>query len=104
MMSYSVYGKDFETVVPDRTFVASTSVKNDAGVDLDNVRLIFSIPEIGIKFKSSGIDLDDGERKSITIQERLPYFVEPGVYYPRITLSNDEIRRVKYGYLEVVEE
>ncbi|MGM5481606.1 MAG: PKD domain-containing protein [Nanobdellota archaeon] len=104
MISYSVYGNDFETAIPDRIFVVSVKVENFAGEDLDNIRLIYSIPELGIKFKSSAIDLDDGERKTITIQEYLPYFVEPGVYYPRIALSDDEIRRVKYGYLEVVEE
>ncbi|MGM5479833.1 MAG: PKD domain-containing protein [Nanobdellota archaeon] len=104
LMSYTVYGSDVETITADEFFVVNADVKNYIDQDLDGVRLIFSIPELGLKYKSGGISLDAGERKTISIQRMAPYDIQPGIYYPRFTLSDDEIRRVKYGYLEVIEE
>ncbi|MFW6378647.1 MAG: PKD domain-containing protein [Nanoarchaeota archaeon] len=103
MMSYDVYGTAFETARVGERFTVEVDVKNVAGEDLDDIRLIYTIPEIGVKFKSHAIDLDTDQRRTITIHEHIPYYLEPGIYYPRITLSDDEIRRVKYGYLEVIE-
>lgn len=103
MVSYSVRGHDIERVVAGEDLTISVDVKNTADEELENVRLIYSIPEVGVKFKSHGETLDPGQRKVIRINEIVPYYIASGHYYPRITLSDDEIRRVKYGYLEVTE-
>lgn len=78
-------------------------VKNFADEDLEDLRMSFIIPEFGTKFTSGPIDLDDGEKASITVHGFLPYDIEPGIYYPLFTVSNDDVRRVKSGFMEVVE-
>ena len=104
VLSFSIRGFDESRVYVGGDFEMEAVIENIAGTDLDDVRMTFYLPEYGIKFKSSARDFEDGERKTLTVVGYMPYDIEPNVYYPLIGVSDDHIRRVKVGYLEVVAE
>ena len=102
--SLELYGYDFEMAHPGDDIFVRATIENFADVDLENVRMILTMPEIGVRFKSSAIDVEVGDTESLTIAGFLPYDIEPGYYYPTIEFSDKSIRRSIAGYLEVVEE
>lgn len=99
--SFGVYGYDFEKARAGESIVIQADIENQAGIDLDGIRMSFTLPEFGVRMKSSAVSLEDGERTTIQIHGFVPEYVEEGVYYPYIEFSDNEIRRVKAGYLEV---
>lgn len=98
---YAVYGFDFELAHPGEDLVIFADVENVAGQDLQGIRMIFTLPEFGIRYKSGAFDLDDGDRDTVTIHGFVPEYIEPGFYYPFYEFSDNEIRRVKTGQLEI---
>lgn len=103
IVDYDVYGFDFERATIGGDLIISAWVENQAGEDLDNVRMTYALPEFGIRFTSQSTSIDDGDREHIVIHAQVPYDIDPGVYYPYISFSDGDIRRVKAGYLEVYE-
>ncbi|MFP4523080.1 MAG: PKD domain-containing protein [Candidatus Woesearchaeota archaeon] len=99
--SFGVYGHDFEKARAGESIIIQADIENYAGIDLDGIRMSFTLPEFGVRMKSSAVSLEDGERTTIQIHGFVPEYVEEGVYYPYIEFSDNEIRRVKAGYLEV---
>ena len=102
IISTDVYGYDYERANLGGDLVITAWVENQAGVDLNNVRMTYALPEFGIRFTSQGVSIDDGDREYIQIFAQVPCCdLDPGVYYPYISFSDGDIRRVKSGYLEV---
>lgn len=99
-----VYGFDYEKAYVDGDLIIDATVENVADVDFHNVRMIYTLPEFGIRFKTSAFDLAPGERKTVQINGFVPDYVDAGVYYPYIEFSDNEFRRVKAGYLEVYQQ
>ena len=66
--------------------------------------MIYTLPEFGLRFKTSAFDLSPGERTTVQISGFVPDYVDEDVYYPYIEFSDNEFRRVKAGYLEVYEQ
>lgn len=99
--SLEIYGTDFERAEEYGELLIVASIENTADEDLKNVRMVFTIPELGYKIKSNAIVLKEGERETIQIFEYLPDYVTAGVYYPVISFSDSEVRRSKPMYLEV---
>jgi hypothetical protein len=101
---FRIAGKSDSVIEIGGDFVVQATVESYADHDLEQVRLTFYLPEYGVQFKSAGISLEKGEKKTLTLHGFLPYDMEPGIYYPMIGISDKEIRRMKVGYLEVVEK
>ena len=101
--SIDVHGFDFERAYPGDILTVSTIVENNGREDIEHVRLVYTIPELGYQWKSNAIALEQGDRDRLQLNIFLPEYIEPGVYYPIVSLSGDDIRRSKPGYLEVYE-
>ena len=99
-----VYGFDYEKAYVDGDLTITATVENVADVDFHNIRMIYTLPEFGLRFKTSAFSLAPGERKAVQIYGFVPDYVEEDTYYPYIEFSDDEFRRVKAGYLEVYEQ
>lgn len=102
IIDFTIIGFDEDKVEIGGDFELEAVIQNFAGENLDNVRMSFYLPEYGIEFTSSAVSLKDGQKKAVTINGFLPYDIKPGIYYPLIGVSDDHIRRIKIGYLEVV--
>lgn len=102
--SFTVDGFDFEKAYSGEDLVIWAEVENVADVDFEGIRMIYTLPEFGIRMKSNAFNLESGERDVVQILGFVPDYVEEGVYYPYIEFSDNEFRRVKVGYLEVYEQ
>ena len=102
--SFTVDGFDFEKAYAGGDLVIWAEVENVADVDFEGIRMIYTLPEFGIRFKSGAFNLESGERDVVQILGFVPDYVEEGFYYPYIEFSDNEFRRVKVGYLEVYEQ
>ena len=103
VISFNLYGFDDAKVGVGEDFQIRAIIENVADKELEGVRMSFYLPEFGVKFTSSAHDIDEGERQEYTINGYLPYDIQPNIYYPLIGFSDDHIRRIKIGYMEVVE-
>ncbi|MBS3097670.1 hypothetical protein J4209_02635 [Candidatus Woesearchaeota archaeon] len=63
---------------------------------MDDVTVTIISPELGIKKRIGPFDLDKNEDTTRTLLLEMPYYVEPGIYDLRITISNDKYRRVRH--------
>jgi PKD repeat protein len=73
---------------------------NDYEYDIDEARIIIEIQELGIKQKSTAFDLRTGQEKSQSIIVPI-WDVPEGWYSVKITVQDDNVRRVKYRELYV---
>lgn len=101
---FSIVGLSDSIAEVGGDIILTASIESYSENELENVRLTFYLPEYGIQFKSSSTNLKPGQRKTLTVHGFLPYDIRPGIYYPMIGLSDKYIRRMKVGYLEVVEK
>ncbi len=76
------------------------SVENPGTVDWKNAKLAINIQDLGIRTTKT-FNLDAGERVTKSIMVELPEDVN-GQFDVRITLSNDDIYRVKYRLINLI--
>jgi PKD repeat protein len=91
----TLYGDYGEIISQDDTLTVSIEAKNEGDKDLNNARMTVEIPELGIRQKSSSADMDHGDTETFTVGIPL-YSVSPGIYDVRISVGNDDVRRIKY--------
>ncbi len=103
ILDYYIDGFDWERARIGGDFTITARVKNNEANDLDNVRLTFLLPDMGLRLKSQAVDMHSGEIKYFTIDATVPCDVVAETYYPYIIASNNDVRRVKIGYLEIYE-
>ena len=77
------------------------NLENFIDKDMENLRVTVYIPDLDIRVITRRFDLDADKEITKKLILELPENVEPGEYLARITISNDDIRRVKHRYLEV---
>ncbi len=70
--------------------------ENIAGIDKSAVTFNAIIQELGIYETSGEFDLDAGESEVKVLSISIPADTEPGTYYVRITISDDDVRRIIY--------
>ncbi|MBN1275002.1 PKD domain-containing protein, partial [Candidatus Woesearchaeota archaeon] len=105
VVSVSTYGYEgYERAVPGDVIVVEVVLKNTIGSTIEDLRVGFSVPELGVKQKSSLFDVKPGQRVTRSITVYLPYDAIPGEYYTEITVSNGDLRRSLHRSLEVVDE
>jgi hypothetical protein len=104
--SVEAWGIDFEVASLDCCGAAQLEliavVENQNDFDIDDLRMTYTIPEYGIKYRSEAYDIESGDMTTMSMVIDLPFDIEPGVYYPTFSFSDGEIRRVKPSYLEIL--
>ncbi len=70
--------------------------ENIADIDKSAVTFNAIIQELGIYETSGEFDLDAGEAEVKVLSISIPADTEPGTYYVRITISDDDVRRIIY--------
>ena len=69
---------------------------------LEDLRVGFSIPDLGVKQKSSQFSLRSGARTTKNIPVYIPWDADPDVYYTEITVANGELRRSTHRQVEII--
>ncbi len=73
---------------------------NPGSSDLEDLKVLFTVLETGTHTESRLFDIDNDDHVS-----RLYYIplhdADPGLYTLKITIFNNDVRRVKYRYFEV---
>jgi len=79
-----------EDVAPGQVIPIQVVVDNEGNVDLENLQIRVTIPELGIRRAGKIFDLDSREEMSETLQLHLPdVVVEEGAYTVHVSVGND---------------
>ena len=91
-------------LMPGEVFPVRISFKNDGNKQLENVKAVIVVQELGIRTSIGPMDIPAGRKISRTLLVELPQDIQPGTYPVRITIQNNEIKRVVYREIDVIEE
>ena len=69
---------------------------NRGNQDLEDMKISASILELDVYATAGPFDIDEDERVTKSLILQIPKYAEPGYYYARISISNNEVRRVVY--------
>ena len=69
---------------------------NRGNQDLEDMRISASILDLDVYDTAGPFDIDEDERAIKSLVLQIPEYAEPGYYYVRISISNNEVRRVVY--------
>ncbi len=78
------------------------TLENTGSEKLSNVKINVFVYGMGIWKYSSKFDIPANSEEGRVISFMIPYYVEPGRYYMRITASNEKIRKVWYRSFDVI--
>ena len=86
---------------PGESLITTVKLENIGDVDLEDVRVTVSVPDLGLRIRDGPFDVDnDDEAFSRTI---LPlYDALPGEYYVRVTIANHQFVRTKHRPLTIL--
>jgi len=70
--------------------------ENIAGIDKERVVFNAIIQELGIYETTTEFDLDAGDKEVAVLYLEIPADTMPGIYYIRITVSDDDVKRIAY--------
>jgi len=100
----SVNGVDAENaaVVPGSDIRIVVSMMNNLEQDLEDVKVEASVYDLTLRSTGFIRELDMGDSKSVAFNFAVPFDALPGIYDVRFVFSNDDVRRVKYGTIEIV--
>ncbi|MFP4524213.1 MAG: hypothetical protein ACLFO2_02800, partial [Candidatus Woesearchaeota archaeon] len=102
--SISTYGEGgYERAVPGDIVTVEVVLQNRLDQDLEDLRVTYKVPWLGVKQRGGQFSLDDGERHTETLQVYLPWDAELGEHYTEISVSNGDLRRSLHRMLEVTE-
>jgi hypothetical protein len=76
--------------------------ENNGGSNLDDLRITVSVPELGIFRRAGPFDLKRGETETKSVFLEIPVAAKKGSYELRITVGNDDIKRIKHRPIKVV--
>ncbi|PIN81813.1 hypothetical protein COV13_00275 [Candidatus Woesearchaeota archaeon CG10_big_fil_rev_8_21_14_0_10_32_9] len=96
--NFEVVGTDWGVVSVEDAFVVRATVTNDRS-KMKNLRLTFSIPELGFIAKSESFTLSSGDTEDIQFYVQLPFDsseVPAGEYISLVGVSDSDIIRNKY--------
>jgi hypothetical protein len=94
------YGEGY--VKAGQELYVDTNFENLGSRNLDDINYRVAILDLGI-MNSVKFDLDSGDHSTERVVLDIPADVEPGDYDVQITASNQQIRRVKYRFVTVLE-
>ena len=93
--------RDNGPVSPGDLFFMHVNVNNEGTKDLDDLRVTVLIYDLGILLQTNPFDLDDGDTDGKFLFWDVPD-AEPGYYWARVTVSNDDEREVAHRLVTIV--
>ena len=94
--------RDEGPVSPGDSYFIHVNVNNDGTKDLDDLRVRVLIYDLATIFQSNSFDLDDDDTTGKFLFWDVPRYVQPGKYWARITVSNDDVREVTHRIITIV--
>ncbi|MFH1505585.1 MAG: PKD domain-containing protein [archaeon] len=94
-----ISGYDWQYARPGQYVRLTLDLHNSADDDLEDLKVNFMIPDLGISANSDRFDLDEDDEITKTVLAYIPADATPGLYYAKIQVGNDDIRRTKHRYL-----
>jgi hypothetical protein len=91
-----------EYAFPDSFVEASASIDlEDHGID-DNLKVVFTIPELGVRASKGPFDPEDLRDVYVYRSLDIPWDAEPGEYVVRMTVTDDDgNKRIKHRFIEI---
>ena len=90
-----------QEVVPVGGYLqTSLTVVNNGDLDLENLKVSITIPELGLKKSSSVFDLEFAEQKNVGLYLPISY-VPQGTYLLKVTVGNDQFHESTYRQIIV---
>jgi hypothetical protein len=77
------------------------NMQHSGNEDLENTKVLISIPQLGIRSTAGPFDLDESESTSKRLTLNLPSETPQGVYYVRVEVHNNDVTRVLHRQIEV---
>ena len=77
-------------------------MENQAQEDLEDLKVAVVFYDFATKVTSSEFDLDEGDEMDKSLSVSIPRNVREGLYYMKVTVSNDEIDAVAYRTVRVI--
>ena len=92
-----------EDVKPGDTLMIVSNLQNYFEFDLTKVKVTAVIYNMGEKGRVGPFSIEGEEEETRILLIEIPYDAKPGEYDIRITVSNDQIRRVMHRSITVIE-
>ena len=97
---FDIYGTSYGTINLDEPYFVTVKVRNERSVKAKNVKVSFSLPELGYKDTANNFNLGaNGDSETVTFGGYLPFTadeVPSGEYVALITVKTGDILRTKY--------
>ena len=78
------------------------NVNNDGDDDLDDLRVRVVIYDLGVMFQTTQFDIDDKDTTPKFLLWEVPLYINPGTYWARVAVSNDDVREVTHRVITIV--
>jgi hypothetical protein len=82
--------------------MASITLYNNEDVDLDDLKITIGIPDLGVYTSGGNLDLDEGDAITRYLILEIPPSAIPGIYYVRIVVYGDGLKRIKHRPFNIV--
>lgn len=92
---------ELDVVTPGTEFSIRVTVENKGNYDLEDLDMSVLAHDFGSRASKGPIDLDVGDTVTRTFHLWVPGYVAKGDYPVRISISNNDLKRVKYRYVTV---
>jgi len=94
MTRFNIINDDY--LRPGDSIIILATLENKGDINLEDIRLTFTIPELDMRRRIGPFDLKKNQETTNLIMLDIPYWAEPGYYNIRATASNGNARKVKY--------
>jgi len=92
----------FEKTQSGSEVFVTVSLENTGRDDLNDLKMVVTVPELGVRRSIGPFDLDKDETMSKSVYLPLPE-AEAGEYDVRVIVGNEAIKRAKHRYMYIVE-
>lgn len=83
----------------ENSFTVFITLENEGCGDYKELKITLLIYDLDFRRKFSSFDLCHEDRENFRLPIDIPYGTEPGEYPVRITISNDDVTRVKHRWI-----
>ena len=88
----------------EEELITGTIIENSGERDLEDVRVNVLIADLGVWRKVGPFDIEPNDQAVSDVLIELPNDAPAGRYDARITISNNDMRRVVYRQFDIMEE
>ena len=84
------------------TNLVHINYRNNLDSDMENMKIKIFIPQLELFWQTTSFDIEDDNNHGRFIPIEIPNDVPAGDYLVRMTLSNDDARRVKHHWVTII--